>query len=286
MKYFPLIKQIVEQELRRIDEKLITYGNRAPYGQIVFLAGGAGSGKGFAVQNFMDSSSFKVRDVDEWKKAFQKIDNLKGKYPEIRGLDLRNPKDVMKLHLFVKKLGIEDKTIDLMLSQAQQGRLPNIIFDVTLKDVGKLNKYIPMLVEAGYDPSNIHLTWVLTNYHVAVQRNKSRERVVPDDILLATHEGASNTMYSILTKALPKNLGGRIDVILNNQENTVNFTDEKGNDIEVTPKYQGSKVVVRDFLYLPIKKAGGGILPEKSWKMTLWNWMKDNIPKTIKSQIF
>ena len=54
----------------QIDEKLITFSNRAPYGQIVFMAGGAGSGKGFAIDNFIDGAGFKVRDVDEMKKHF------------------------------------------------------------------------------------------------------------------------------------------------------------------------------------------------------------------------
>ena len=42
-----------------LNEKLITYGNRKPYGQIVFIAGGAGSGKGFAISNF----SFNISSV-------------------------------------------------------------------------------------------------------------------------------------------------------------------------------------------------------------------------------
>src|SRR6056300_203686 len=129
-----------------LNEKLITYGNRKPYGQIVFMAGGAGSGKGFAIKNFVDSASFKVRDVDEWKKAFMKLDDLKKKYPEVRNLDLKNPDDVYKLHMFVKKLGIKDKTLLLMLSQAESGRLPNILFDVTLKDMGDITDVMPLLL--------------------------------------------------------------------------------------------------------------------------------------------
>ena len=56
-----IYEEITEDTL---NEKLITYGNRKPYGQVVFVAGGAGSGKGFAIENFLDSSSFKIRDVD------------------------------------------------------------------------------------------------------------------------------------------------------------------------------------------------------------------------------
>ena len=40
------------------------------------MAGGAGSGKGFAISNFIDSAGFKVRDVDEMKKAVGKLEKL------------------------------------------------------------------------------------------------------------------------------------------------------------------------------------------------------------------
>ena len=62
-----------------LEEKLILYNNGAKYGQVVFLAGGAGSGKGFAISNFMQGENFKIRDVDELKIAFQKLDDL-GKF--------------------------------------------------------------------------------------------------------------------------------------------------------------------------------------------------------------
>ncbi len=76
------------------------------YGQIVFLAGGAGSGKGFARDNFMEKEKFKIRDVDEWKTAYMKMADLQGKHPEIKGLNLKNPKDVYKIHMFIKSVFI------------------------------------------------------------------------------------------------------------------------------------------------------------------------------------
>src|SRR6056300_398760 len=69
-----LIMEVITEE--QLDEKLITYNNRAQYGQVVFLAGGAGSGKGFAGSHFLDSAGFKVRDVDEMKKQLQILNRL------------------------------------------------------------------------------------------------------------------------------------------------------------------------------------------------------------------
>ena len=56
----------------QLDEKLILISNGKKYGQIVFLVGGAGSGKGFALKNFLEGEKFKVRDVDEWKRLLLK----------------------------------------------------------------------------------------------------------------------------------------------------------------------------------------------------------------------
>ena len=65
---------ITEQYL---EEKLILYNQGKKYGQIVFLAGGAGSGKGFAISHFMEKEKFKVRDVDEWKKGYLELSKIK-----------------------------------------------------------------------------------------------------------------------------------------------------------------------------------------------------------------
>ena len=75
----------------QLNEKLILFNQGKKYGQVVFMAGGAGSGKGFAISNFMEKEKFKIRDVDEWKKAFQTLADTKGIYPEIQGLKLSNP---------------------------------------------------------------------------------------------------------------------------------------------------------------------------------------------------
>jgi hypothetical protein len=290
-------------ESEQLDEKLITFSNRKPYGQIVFMAGGAASGKGFAIDNFIDAAGFKVRDVDEMKTAVGKLDQLgkfsiddwfkkyASKLPEEdrahveefvvgKGMsiadvanNLKDPNNVAALHYIVDAMGLKDKWIINMLSgKTNKETLPNLLFDITAKKVSSITDVIKPLVDAGYDPKNVHLIWVLTDYHLAVSNNKGRDRVVPDDILLGTHEGAAKTIWGILTKGLPKGLNGRIDVILNNRENTVTYKDSKGNEM---------KGAVKGFLSLPVKKQGGGTLPEKVWKELLYKWILDNGPKTI-----
>jgi hypothetical protein len=306
------VRQIVREFLRetalneltetaeQLDEKLITYNNRAPYGQVVFVAGGGGSGKGFAISNFLDSSNFKIRDVDEMKKQIQKLNafgklsiddilkrfgnNIKPKDVELikkiqadgidlKSMNLRNPDHVYALHIMVKAIGINDNSLEsLLLGKNNPETLPNILFDITGKEINDITNKIPFLLAAGYKPENVHLTWVLANYNIAVKQNAGRSRVVPSDILLGTHIGAGNTMWGIVTSALPKGMNGRIDVILNNRETTIGYTDSNGKEM---------KGAVKGFLSLPVKKQGGSIFTESVWKDILYKWIKDNGPKEL-----
>lgn len=277
-----LKEYFTNKEYRQLDEKLIMFNQGKRYGQIVFLAGGAGSGKGFAIQNFMEGEKFKIRDVDAWKTAFMKLGELKNKYPEIRGLDLRQPKDVFKLHMFVKKTNIKDKTLKAMLDDmvrsgaASKGTLPNIIFDITLKEMGDITEVLPDLLKVGYKPTDIHVTWVLTNYHTAVKNNAGRSRVVPADILLQTHEGASKTMVELIKGKMPRSVDGAVNVILNNRENTIPWTDKNGKPI----KTSAGGIVVKDFTYLNLKKEGKPFNKESAVQQQLYQWIKDNVPET------
>ncbi len=261
-----------------LEEKLIMYNQGKRYGQIVFLAGGAGSGKGFAIANFMEKEKFKVRDVDEWKKALQKLADTRNMYPEIKGLKLKNPKDVYKLHMFVKKAGIKEKSLDLLLKDVNSDHLPNIMFDITMKDANDIRDVLPKLLEAGYDSKNIHLTWVLTNYAVSIVNNRNRERVVPEDIMLLSHEGAARGMYDVIKGKLPRGLNGGVRVVLNNRENTIPWIDP---DTKKPMKdHKSGSVIVKDFTYLTFKKEGKSIGPESDVKKQLLGWIASNVPKT------
>ena len=260
-----------------LEEKLIMNGQGKRYGQIVFLAGGAGSGKGFAISNFMEKEKFKIRDVDEWKKGFLKLAQTKKQFSELKGLQLRNPKDVYKLHMFVKEIGIKDKSLELLLRDANTNRLPNIMFDITMKDANDITEVLPKLIESGYDSKNVHLTWVLTNYAVAIVNNRNRERVVPEDIMLLSHEGAAKSMYDVIKGKLPRGLNGAVRVILNNRENTIPYVDP---ETKKPIKTEQGDIIVKDFTYLTFKKEGKSMGPESGIKKQLLGWIASNVPKT------
>ena len=295
--------ELKDYKAYQLIEKQILYNNGAKYGQIVFLAGGAGSGKGFAIKHFMQGSEFKIRDVDELKIAFQKLDAL-GKFTtqdlldkygdkisdkdkeliqreltdknlKMGQLDLKTPTHVYILHVLIRATDVKNKTLDLMLAGAEKGQLPNLIFDSTFKEVSDMTDVLPKLFDAGYQPKDIHVSWVLTNYQIAIKNNKSRARVVPEDILLATHAGAAQTVYNLVTTAMPPSVQGGIYVILNNPENTIFIVDPKTNKAYKDKK---GNPVIKDFKYLTLKEPGKSAKKELDVKKQLLTWIKDNVP--------
>ena len=286
-----------------LEEKLILYNNGAKYGQVVFLAGGAGSGKGFAISNFMQGEDFKIRDVDELKIAFQKLDDL-GKFTmdallkkysnniserdmdliqknvidkgySLKDLNLKTPEHVYALHVMVRASGVKNKTLDLLLDGAAQNTLPNILIDSTFADMDDMTGYIPKLLKAGYGTRNIHVTWVLTNYEIAIQNNKKRARVVPEDILLKTHRGAAQTVFALVKKGFPKEVDGGVYVVLNNPQNTMFIVDPKTG--QHYKDIKGNKVVGK-FMYLTLKKPGKSMTNDAGVRKELYNWIVDNVP--------
>jgi dephospho-CoA kinase len=270
-----------EREILTLLEKQIIIGKGKKYGQIVFMAGGAGSGKGFAVNNFIEGNKFKVRDVDQWKKAFLILTQTKKKFKEIRGLDLHKPKDAFKLHKFIQKKGIKEKTLNLLLSNARQGILPNLLFDITLKDKGSITEILPSLVAAGYDTKNINIVWVLTDYSVAIKQNRNPERgrVVPEDIMLQTHEGAATTMFNFIKRGTPRGVNGGVYIVLGGKKNTVFYTDKDGKPIK-TGKNKDT-MVVKNFSYITMKEPGRAMTTNKDLQNKAFDWIMANAPRTL-----
>lgn len=285
---------------QQIDEKQIQYGKNANYGQVVFFAGGSGSGKGFSINNFIDSSKFKIRDVDALKSMFLKMPKMLAKYPEMRDFNLKNSEDVFALHAIVKKEKIPEKQFTALLSGMKSpDTLPNILFDATLKDMNDIYHFVPPLLNLGYKPENFHITWVLTDFSVAIVRNRERERVVPEDIMLATHSGAAITMRSILGGNLPSYINGSISIVLNNPQEVSyyekqvpvykksdRFSPTSGKE---TLKNKDGKTVfnriLKGFTYITVKQAGKPMpsFPEmdKQLRQTIITWVMDNAPKIL-----
>jgi dephospho-CoA kinase len=276
-----IAKRILEK-LKAIQEKLIIVNKNKKEGQIVILAGGAGSGKGFTINTFMDSSSYKVFDVDRLKellinKEKRKLRLSDGKEGNqtLADLNLKKPEDVFKLHTYVDQNNLADKQFsNFLMSIANSKSLPNIILDVTLKSLGKVSERLDALSELGYKPENTHIIWVLADYEVAVRQNQERDRVVPDDIVFQTHSGAATNMRKILSGALPNRVDGELYVV---------FSDKRLTVPRKEPVVKGDKVVVKDFLYSKVKDAGSSIKSEDEIKKDIFFLAKEMVPKEVKA---
>ena len=217
-------KQFYTEE--NIDEALITFGKEAypKFGNIVILAGGAGSGKGFVLENLIGLEG-KVFDVDALKLMTMNSKKAQEKFPELADMAkdakaLKNPENVRKLHAMVKELGYEKGrlgAISQSIMTQPPERKPNLIFDVTLSDPKKLTSISEMALSLGYPKENIHIVWVLNDIDVAIKQNKTRNRTVPQDILIDTHQGAGETMMGIITggEGVRKYMDGVIAIVLN-----------------------------------------------------------------------
>lgn len=245
------------------------------------------SGKGYAKDNFLDSRNFKSFDVDEWKKLILAVDKVKKRYPEVRNLNLKNAKDVTALHEFADKMGLKDKFYNNFFSGIKPGNLPNILFDITAKNVKSIEKLLPTLYDLGYEKRGIHLIWVLANFDVAVEANAARSRVVATDILLDTHIGAAKTMYELLFRGGKLDIDGQITVILNNRDQTMyhHGKDSNGDPIKLQMKLKKGKTApVSDFSYIKVKKEGGKMDSRNDVKEKLLDWVKSNIPRTPETE--
>lgn len=258
---------LLEEEL--LNEALVTFAGKAypKFNNIVILAGGAGSGKGFVTDKLLGIEG-KILDVDEVKKLVMKAPNLGKRIKRDLGVDvsklvLKNPSDVKMLHYIVdEELGLIDKRerafIKSVLS-ADPNRKPNIIFDVTMKDLKKYNKLMSLATMMGYDTKNVHIVWVANELRMAMEQNLKRERVVPEDILVLTHEGASETVSHLVKVGGSLGSIGDFHIVFNKfrVDADVKTGDEKivdkfgtGVKRKIKPQY------IEQANYITVKKAG------------------------------
>ena len=131
-----------------------------------FLAGGPGSGKTFVTRNAFGGTGLRQINSDS---AFE---NALRKH----GLSLKMPEDEAEARdiLRARAKGTTDKTMDLSI----KGRL-GMVIDGTGRDYDKIANQKAILQQLGYD---CYMIFVNTSLEVALERNKRRERSVPEYI--------------------------------------------------------------------------------------------------------
>ncbi|WFD55623.1 hypothetical protein phi5_143 [Enterobacter phage phi5] len=250
------------KDFTSLDEALITFGGKAypKFGQVVILAGGAGSGKGFTLEKLLGIEGITL-DVDALKKLVMGSTKLAAEIKaktghDVKTMNLKNPDNVATLHHVIADVfNVSNKNqarVYAGITAAPEDRKPNLIFDVTLKSMSKLASIARDVEALGYQKENIHIVWVMNDVHIAMQQNLKRDRVVPKEILMDTHEGAALTMAKILNMgdSLKQYMDGDIWISFN----------KVGIDSEIKKSDKGGMFVVKSN-YIKVKAKGK---PQKS----------------------
>ena len=182
-------------------QKYITEGVYDPsIFKAFFLAGGPGAGKSWVSARALSGMGLKVINSDN---AF--ASKLK---KEKMSLDFatHNEKEIIKRD----KIRTKAKQVaGMQLGLALEGRL-GIIIDSTARDVEKIQQEAQNLRAIGYD---IHMVFVNTSLEVALERNKTRPRVLPDAVVINSHKQIQKNMGR-----LQRIFGVRNFVVVDNNE--------------------------------------------------------------------
>lgn len=247
------------QYYQALEEQALKFNGQVKprFGQVVFLGGASGGGKGYVIDKMIMLDAKKY-DVDEVKKKIVKDEKFQAfirKYHQdiidelgidISNLDLKNPSDVSKLHALVAKSGLDKRPRQelqkLLASLDDKSRYPNLIFDVTFKNKAKTLGQAKELVEAGYDPKNIHIVWAVNSVENALANNRKRARSVSDEIVKASARDVATTMRSIFDDAeLQSVFDGDWYIVFSNQTG-------------VLTKSAKGRQIAQD--YIQVKKSG------------------------------
>lgn len=292
-------EEYIESQYDELIEALITFGGQAypKFGNIVIMAGGAGSGKGF-VKDKLVGIEGKVFDVDELKTLAAKTPIIRKRAKAEFGVDLeaialkkgalKNEKNVAKLHEIIgDEMKLPDRRMKAFFASvltAPSDRKPNIIFDVTLKDLRKLQNITRQVSAIGYPKENIHIVWVVNDIEVAKQQNLERDRRVPVEILINTHRGASQTMGDIVNmgKGLRKYMDGDIAFAFNkvDVDSEVMKSGKAGQKIGMKGKTKGG-MFIKDANYFYVKRKGKPPTPVAKLDKELRMKINSYVPKGV-----
>lgn len=300
------------KEIQRLNEAGLSLNGKAypKFNNVLIAAGGAGSGKGFVLNNVLLFNG-KTFDVDALKtnilrfgskeesKIWQEFKNFAKREgytkTNLNDLDLKNSKDVGILHEFSKAMGYDDKFKELFFKVSRESKnKPNVIFDVTLKDIkaiDEINNYIKL---GKYDKKNVHLVWILNSFDIALKQNNQRERQVSLEIMAKTHEGAALTMREILENSENYRdvIDGDIWIVPNQVKVDSSVIQNNGNEIEWKGKKYSrnaetkkKNMVIDRYSAICIKKSGKPAMKYEEIEKSLIEKIREYIPKDV-SDIF
>lgn len=187
----------------------------------IFMAGSPGGGKSFVSEKTMKGFGLKFVNSDSAFEHLLKKANLSMKMP---------PEEEEERNQ------VRDKAKSITKQQQRNyldGRL-GLVIDGTGKDYNKIEKQATQLKYLGYDVS---MVFVNVPLEVSLERNRNRERTVPDDIVKKSWTAVQNNI-------------GKFQSYFGNSNFTV--IDNHGDNAEALAKVSKE---VRKFLNSPIKNS-------------------------------
>ena len=164
---------------------------------------------------------------------------------------------------------------------AHPDRKPNLIFDVTLKSVSKLEKIAMMASELGYKKENIHIVWVLNDLDTALVQNAERDRRVSDDILKNTHIHVNYQMKDFMTGGtnMRRYMDGHFFIAFNKKyaDSLVKVSMETSKDT-VIPGKGGSGMYIKDAFYVEVKPKLGVVKSLDKLSDDVVKRLKERVP--------
>lgn len=134
----------------------------------IFMVGGPGSGKTFYAKQLIQGTGLKYINLDDFFEYLRKIQKLKGSALITRSKELR----ISKQNLAIK------------------GNL-GLLIDGTGRRYDRIAETNKLLQSVGYKTA---MVFVNTDFDVAIERNKNRDRVVPIGWLTKAHKSVRNNI--------------------------------------------------------------------------------------------
>tara|TARA_R100000654_G_scaffold14795_1_gene31792 strand:- start:2068 stop:10656 length:8589 start_codon:yes stop_codon:yes gene_type:complete len=180
-------------------------GEPKPNRKVIFLAGGAGSGKGNVISKLgLEKQGFKIVNSDISLEWLKKNSGLPA--------DMRDLTKEQRSTL--GKLGAESRKIARRKMMKYQGNANGVVVDGTGGSVKSMQKLVDEFKSKGYDVS---MLFVDTSLEVALERNRNRkERSLLDVIVTRNHESVQKNKSDFKTM-----FGGRFMEV-----NTDNLTQQ------------------------------------------------------------
>jgi hypothetical protein len=223
---------------RYLEELYVSPHNGAKYGQVIFLVGGAGSGKSTATRKYINTTNYKILNPDDLKELLIRA-GKKGvpSFKDMTNVDPNTPEGSTKVHQFMRDTKIGSRKARTMVAGLVGSKnLPNLLFDRTFAFAGEFKKISQGLIKAGYKSENIHVVFVMTDVELAVKRNKTRSRSLPTEVVRGTNEGARKQFIQLFFKrAKGAVANGDYYIIINRGESAIQVKSA-GKPIDTTSK--------------------------------------------------